>query len=70
VKLRRAGLAPLLLLGLRQLRALGEQTGLTSVPGLATARKNLRRVGAAGAVVTQDPAHPSDTTSELFLQIP
>jgi hypothetical protein len=57
-------------LDLRQLLALGEQTGLTAIPGLATARDDLRRVRAAGIVVTQDPAHPSDTNAELFLQIP
>ena len=60
----------LVFLDLRQLLALGEQTGLTAIPGLATARDDLRRVRAAGAVVTQDPAHPTDTTAELFLQIP
>ena len=60
----------LVFLDLRQLLALGEQTGLTAIPGLATARDDLRRVRAAGAVVTEDPAHPSDTTAELFLQIP
>ena len=60
----------LVFLDLRQLLALGEQTGLTAIPGLATARDDLRRVSAAGAVVTEDPAHPTDTTAELFLQIP
>ena len=60
----------LVFLDLRQLLALGEQTGLTAIPGLATAREDLRRVSAASAVVTEDPAHPSDTTAELFLQIP
>ena len=60
----------LVFLDLRQLLALGEQTGLTAIPGLATARDDLGRVRAAGAVVTEDPAHPSDTTAELFLQIP
>jgi hypothetical protein len=60
----------LVFLDLRQLLALGEQTGLTAIPGLATARDDLARVRAAGAVVTQDPAHPSDTNAELFLQIP
>ena len=60
----------LVFLDLRQLLALGEQTGLTAIPGVATARDDLRRVRAAGAVVTQDPAHPSDTNAELFLQIP
>jgi hypothetical protein len=60
----------LVFLDLRQLLALGEQTGLTSVPGFATARDDLRRVRAAGAVVARDPAHPTDTNAELFLQIP
>ena len=60
----------LVFLDLRQLLALGEQTGLTAISGLATARDDLRRVSAASAVVTEDPAHPTDTTVELFLQIP
>jgi hypothetical protein len=60
----------LVFLDLRQLLALGEQTGLTAIPSLATARDDLRRVRAAGAVVTNDPSHPSDTNAELFLQIP
>jgi hypothetical protein len=59
----------LVFLDLRRLLELGEQTGLTAIPGLATARDDLRRVRAAGVVVTPDPAHPSDTTAELFLQI-
>ena len=60
----------LIFLDLRQLLALGEETGLTAIPGLATARDDLSRAGAAGAVITEDPAHPSDTTAELFLEIP
>ncbi|HKH18393.1 MAG TPA: DUF3352 domain-containing protein [Solirubrobacteraceae bacterium] len=60
----------LVFLDLRQLLAIGEQTGLTAIPGLATARDDLGRVRAAGAVITEDPAHPSDTTAELFLEIP
>jgi Protein of unknown function (DUF3352) len=60
----------LVFLDLRQLVELGEQTGLTAIPGLATGRDDLSRVRAAGAVITQDPAHPSDTTAELFLEIP
>jgi len=60
----------LVFLDLRQLLALGEQTGLTAIPGLATARDDLSSVRAAGAVVKQDPANPSDTTVELFLEIP
>jgi hypothetical protein len=60
----------LVFLDLQQLLALGEETGLTAIPGLATARDDLSRVRAAGAVITQDPANPSDTTAELFLEIP
>jgi hypothetical protein len=60
----------LVFLDLRQLLALGEQTGLTAIPSLATARDDLRRVRAAGAVVTNDPTNPSDTNAELFLQTP
>ena len=59
----------LVFLDLRQLLALGEQTGLTAIPGLATARDDPSRVRAAGAVTTESPAHPSDTTAELFLEI-
>ena len=60
----------LVFLDLRALLALGEQTGLTAIPGLAAARDDLSRVRAAGAVIAADPAHPSDTTAELFLEIP
>jgi hypothetical protein len=60
----------LVFLDLRQLLALGEQTGLTAIPSLATAREDLRQARAAGAVVTNDPTNPSDTNAELFLQIP
>jgi hypothetical protein len=60
----------LVFLDLRALLALGEHTGLTAIPGLAAARDDLSRVRAAGAVITADPAHPSDTTAELFLEIP
>jgi hypothetical protein len=60
----------LVFLDLRQLLALGEQTGLTAIPGFATVRDDLARVRALGAVVTQDPAQQTDTTAELTLQIP
>jgi hypothetical protein len=60
----------LVFVDLRQLLGLADQTGLTAVPSLATARDDLRRVRAAGAVVTNDSSHPSDTNAELFLQIP
>ena len=60
----------LVFLDLRALLALGEQTGLTAIPGLATVRDDLSRVRAAGAVITADDSNPSDTTAELFLEIP
>ena len=60
----------LVFLDLRRLLALGEETGLTAIPGLATARDDLSRVLAAGAVIAEDPANPTDTTAELFLEIP
>ena len=60
----------LVFLDLRALLALGEETGLTAIPGIATARDDLSRVRAAGAVIAEDPANPSDTTAELFLEIP
>jgi hypothetical protein len=60
----------LVFLDLRALLALGEQTGLTAIPGLAAARDDLSRVRAAGAIIAADRAHPSDTTAELFLEIP
>ena len=60
----------LLFLDLRQLLALGEQTGLTAIPGLGTARDDLARVRAAGLVIAQDPARKTDTTAELFLESP
>ena len=60
----------LVFLDLRALLALGEETGLTAIPGLATARDDLSRVRTAGAVIAEDPAQPTDTTAELFLEIP
>jgi Protein of unknown function (DUF3352) len=60
----------LVFLDLRALLALGEETRLTAVPGIATARDDLSRVRAAGAVIAEDPANPNDTTAELFLEIP
>ena len=38
--------------------------------GFASLRDDLRRARALGAVVTPDPAHPTDTNAELFLEIP
>jgi hypothetical protein len=54
-------------LDLRQLLALGERTGLTAGPGFPAVRDDLERVRAAGAVVRREE---SDSTAELFLEIP
>jgi hypothetical protein len=55
---------------LHALLDLVERTGLTAGSGLAAARASLDPVEAVGAVVAQEPDHPTDTTAELFLQIP
>ena len=60
----------LVFLDFRALLTLAEQTGLTTIPGLANVRDDLGRARAAGAVITADDSNPSDTTAELFLQIP
>ena len=52
---------------LTELLALGEQTGLTGVPGFAALRDDLRRIRSAGAVVRREEP---DTTAELFFEIP
>jgi hypothetical protein len=52
---------------LRQLLELGERTGLTLGPGFPATRDDLRQVRAAGAVVRREE---SDSTAELFLEIP
>lgn len=52
---------------LRQLLALGERTGLSLGPGFPATRDDLRQVRAAGAVVRREE---SDSTAELFLEIP
>jgi hypothetical protein len=57
-------------LDLQALLRLGERTGLTAGSGFGAARADLVPVRAAGAVVRQGPDHPTDTTAELFLQIP
>jgi hypothetical protein len=57
----------LVFLDLRQLLALGERTGLTAGPGFPAVRDDLRQVRAAGAVVRREE---SDSTAELFLEIP
>ena len=53
----------------RQLLALGERTGLQGLLSPAM-RDDLRRISTAAAVVREDAGHPSDTTAELFLEIP
>ena len=53
----------------RQLLALGERTGLRALSSPA-ARDDLGRIRAVGAVVKEDANQPTDTTAELFLEIP
>jgi hypothetical protein len=53
----------------RQLLALGERTGLRALSSPA-ARDDLGRIRTAGAVVKEDATQPTDTTAELFLEIP
>ena len=53
----------------RQLLASGERTGLKALSSPA-ARDALGRIRAAGAVVKEDADEPTDTTAELFLEIP
>jgi hypothetical protein len=53
----------------RQLLALGERTGLAALSSPA-ARDDLGRIRSAGLVVKEDANQPTDTTAELFLQIP
>jgi hypothetical protein len=52
----------------RELLALGERTGLAA--GSPAVRDDLRRIRAVAVVVEEDFAHQTDTTAELFLQIP
>ncbi len=53
----------------RALLVLAEQTGLPSSLSPAL-RDDLRRIRAAGAVVEEEADKPTDTTAELFLEIP
>jgi hypothetical protein len=55
---------------LQELLLLGERTGLASGSGFQAVRADLDPVRAAGAAVLQEADHPTDTTAELFLQIP
>jgi hypothetical protein len=53
----------------RQLLALGERSGLPPF-GPPALRDDLRRIRSAAAAVVEDANHPSDTTAELYLEIP
>ena len=53
----------------RQLLTLGERTGLSALSSPA-ARDDLGRIRQAGAFVKEDDNQPTDTTAELFLEIP
>ena len=53
----------------RQLLTLGDRTGLQALMTPAM-RDDLGRMGKAGAVVKEDDDEPTDTTAELFLEIP
>jgi hypothetical protein len=53
----------------RQLLALGERTGLQGL-GSPALRDDLRRIRSAAAAVVEDARHESDTTAELFFEIP
>jgi hypothetical protein len=55
---------------LEELLLLGERTGLATGSAFHAVRADLDPVRAAGAVVVQENDHPTDTTAELFLQIP
>ena len=57
-------------LDLHALLDLGERTGLAAGTGSAAARTDLEPIEAFAALAQQDPDHPTDTTAELFLQIP
>jgi hypothetical protein len=55
---------------LHALLDLVERTGLAAGSGSAAVRTDLEPITALSAVALQDPDHPTDTTAELFLQIP
>jgi hypothetical protein len=55
---------------LQALFTLVERTGLAAGTGLQAARAALDPIEAVGAVAAQEPDDPTDTTAELFLQIP
>jgi hypothetical protein len=66
----KGGVQALGFIDLQALLALGERTGLAAGAALAEVRAELDPIESAGAVAGQDPDHPTDTTAELFLQIP
>jgi hypothetical protein len=55
---------------LHQLLLLAERTGLAAGSAYQAVRSDLDPVRAAAGVVRQEPDHPTDTTAELFLEIP
>jgi hypothetical protein len=55
---------------LQALFDLGERTGLAAGSSFGAVRADLDPIEAVGAVVSQESDHPTDTTAELFLQIP
>jgi hypothetical protein len=55
---------------LRQLLLLAERTGLAAGSAFSAVRADLDPVRAVAGVVRQENDHPTDTTAELFLQIP
>ena len=60
---------PLGFLDPRQLLALAERTGLQAF-GSPALRDDMGRIRAVGAVVDEDADKPTDTTAELFFEIP
>jgi Protein of unknown function (DUF3352) len=55
---------------LHALLQVGERTGLITGASFAAVRADLEPIEAVGAAVRQDQDHPTQTTAELFLQIP
>jgi hypothetical protein len=55
---------------LKALLDLGGRTGLAARSGLGAVSAALQPVRAAGVVVSPEPDHPTDSTAELFFQIP
>lgn len=60
----------ILFLDVGQLLSLAEQAGLTGDPAFQGVRDDLRRLRTAGTLVQADPDHPTDSTAEIFLELP